>query len=394
MENIISSNDKSVKTLPKGYILGVPVWGDDYVKQFLEISLPSLLSPRNLPVLQGRPICKFNIYTKSEWVNTIKQASTITYLTKFIEVKIHELDLDTSNRYYGMNEGHRLCLEEANGLDCASMMLSADHIYSDGYVEFLVNKAEEGYRVVSLIGLRTNRNSMGTFVKNNFKTGEVITISPRQLVKAAVNNLHEINEYSFMDSNRSLIQPSSLFWTVGKSGEILAHCYHQSPVMVYPEIKNQTFKGTIDDDLVTSVFKIFPKDYVIANSDECIMIDLCQEGREVPLIEKEISQIAHWVFYNTNIYHKRIFEFKLRLHFGEAKEEEWIIAEQKAKKVLEKIKNRIEIITLKTKVEKNEELLNSLTHRIETIDRSLRPYYKLKKLFSFIKSLLQNSKPV
>ena len=50
---------------PKAIQLLVPVWGTAYTSQFLEISLPTLLSPGNLPALAKALPCKVVFLTSS-----------------------------------------------------------------------------------------------------------------------------------------------------------------------------------------------------------------------------------------------------------------------------------------------------------------------------------------
>lgn len=316
---------------PKGYILSVPLWGDEYVRLFLSLSLPSLLSPRNLPFLQGKYDCLLQIYTKSQWVGVLENALIIKTLRKIIPVSLLLLENDLSNPYHGMSEGHRRGLSEAKLRGSAAIFLIPDHIFADGFIEGIVHKAENGYRIVTISGLRANRENVETEINSKYRVGETIVVQPRELMKIAIDNLHDINRQSFLNYQGTDFVPSNFFWKVGEGGEILAHCFHQAPMMVYPERKSRDFHGTIDADLVQSVFRNSASEYVVVDSDEIAMLELSPINRVMQTgLRARTEEIFGWTTMNTSLYNWKLVSYPIRLHYGLSSEGEWETTEKQA----------------------------------------------------------------
>src|SRR3990172_2330775 len=51
----------------------LPVWGERYVAQFLEVSLPSLLAPGNVPALADALPCQFVLMTSRADAEAIRE---------------------------------------------------------------------------------------------------------------------------------------------------------------------------------------------------------------------------------------------------------------------------------------------------------------------------------
>src|SRR5262245_57539261 len=85
---------------PKAIQLLVPVWGITYTSQFLEISLPTLLSPGNLPALAKALPCKVIFLTSSTDAADLKDHAAIHYLRSVCDVELSVIDdLITGDNY-------------------------------------------------------------------------------------------------------------------------------------------------------------------------------------------------------------------------------------------------------------------------------------------------------
>src|SRR5215207_3169527 len=61
--------------------LVLPVWGYEYVRQFLECGLPTLLAPGNVPALTAELPCEFIILTSSDDEEFLREHSTFKRLS-------------------------------------------------------------------------------------------------------------------------------------------------------------------------------------------------------------------------------------------------------------------------------------------------------------------------
>ena len=85
---------------PKAIQLLVPVWGATYTSQFVEVSLPTLLSPGNLPALAKALPCKFIFLTSSTDATDLQDHAAIHYLRSVCDVEFSVIDdLITGDNY-------------------------------------------------------------------------------------------------------------------------------------------------------------------------------------------------------------------------------------------------------------------------------------------------------
>ncbi|MHB8397158.1 MAG: hypothetical protein ACYC9S_03815 [Leptospirales bacterium] len=344
-DSVISKTDLTTE-IPNGYVFIASVWGSEFVDLFLNVSMRSLFSPRNLPVVKERTGCSFLIYTKSEFLESIKNSITIKKTEEIMPVFIIAMDCDITNPYIAMSQGHRFGLMEANLLNAAAVFLFPDHIYADGYIESLVRWSENGYRIVTAVFLRANKEKILLKIHEqfSFSTEEPITLKPRELMKLVLDNLHCINKQSFFSYTGKDFVPSNMFWNVGEQGEILAHCYHQAPLLVFPDKKKHQFDGSIDDDLVVSIFKNAPKEYIVTDSDELCAVDLCPMSRKMHTdLCAKYKQILSWANRYTNSWHRILFSHPIRFHFGASSEDAWLKASNTASTIVSRLKKDLSI---------------------------------------------------
>src|SRR5947209_1509129 len=76
----------------KAIELLLPVWGQRYVKQFINTCLPTLLAPGNLPAVAAELPCKFVFLTSSEDAEVLRDHPACRYLRSFCEVEVRIID--------------------------------------------------------------------------------------------------------------------------------------------------------------------------------------------------------------------------------------------------------------------------------------------------------------
>jgi hypothetical protein len=153
-----SSTDLSLVQRPQSVLLCTPVWGDEYVRVFCDLVLPTLLAPGNLPVFAGRMQCVFLIYTSHDSEASLRSSSAFQKLTSLLEVRLHfveDLEAEAAGTY-GMltacyNDAIRIGAEHRQAL----IFLNADMIYSSGTFASIVKRIDEGKRCVEIDGFRT-----------------------------------------------------------------------------------------------------------------------------------------------------------------------------------------------------------------------------------------------
>src|SRR3974377_1739538 len=72
----LQCSDKK-REAPKAIQLLLPVWGKRFISQFLQVSLPTLLAPGNLPSIAKSLPCRFIFLTSSEDIVELRNNTAI-----------------------------------------------------------------------------------------------------------------------------------------------------------------------------------------------------------------------------------------------------------------------------------------------------------------------------
>ncbi|MGD9973841.1 MAG: hypothetical protein AB7S77_12350 [Desulfatirhabdiaceae bacterium] len=295
------------------------VWGEVYTNFYVSIILPTQLSPGNLLYVQGRSKSVYHIYTTSKDVEKIKNALSYVNLSRIMTTEIHLIDgLDLNFKYQAMAECHKQAIQRADREGCAMIFLSPDAICSDGTFMNVVNLAEKGIRAIMVAGIRVAKETfIPSFLAQHCDNGIFsISISSRQLVRIAMENLHPISKTLFWNSkwfNNGW--PSHLYWKVDGEG-LVARCFHMHPLMVYPTRRGVLPFGTIDDDFISLSCQSLDQIHVVDDSDEiavCEVSDSNQWG-EFLLSRSCIWRVVTWVVKHTNLVHRDFIKNKIRFH--------------------------------------------------------------------------------
>jgi hypothetical protein len=83
----------------KRVVFSVPVWGEEYIKNFLEFSIPSMLARRNIPFLVSKNcVVVVNIYTSQGCIEILETSDVFKKLKTLTTVYI--LTIDIRDRAY------------------------------------------------------------------------------------------------------------------------------------------------------------------------------------------------------------------------------------------------------------------------------------------------------
>ena len=85
---------------PKAIQLLLPVWGVQFIAQFLRVSLPTLLAPGNLPAIAATLPTKFIFLTNTEGAGILSTHAAVNYLREICDVELKIIDdLITGDNY-------------------------------------------------------------------------------------------------------------------------------------------------------------------------------------------------------------------------------------------------------------------------------------------------------
>src|SRR5438046_3814630 len=129
---------------PPGFIeILLPVWGERYTRDFLDLSLPSLLAPGNLPALAGLGTCTFVLLAPERDANVIQMSSLWPLLLERCSVRVtHIDDLVSSSSSTVLTLAYALAIRTAGewALDTCFVPLVADYVMADGSLFAVVER--------------------------------------------------------------------------------------------------------------------------------------------------------------------------------------------------------------------------------------------------------------
>jgi hypothetical protein len=186
----------------------VVVWGREYRDYFLEYCLPSLLSPKNIPVLDGRRPAKFLFATTAEDWDIMRGTAIFSALEKHAETIFLELP-PKGDRPYWLHSivGHKMCCDMTARDKAYRILVCPDTVFSEGAVELFHEVALDGAEVILSLTVPLTRTDLFFKALSDMnlrpqesarETGLPIVLPAKQVVTLAMRAMHgasRINEW-------------------------------------------------------------------------------------------------------------------------------------------------------------------------------------------------------
>ena len=298
------------------------VYGEVYTRYFINFSLPTQLSPGNIPALKGRLTSTYCIYTTEIDAKIIIDSPAYKILSSLINVKFITFPSNDIrdpvlrrqggvNDYYLMSVGYRHALTNPTGDYFA--FLAPDWIVADGSFRAAELRVEQGYDAVMVICPRPSREEAEPFLKQRMTQEGVISITSKEVGDILFHHPHPVTQTLTHDINWKCdvfnnSWPSVLIWRDEQVG-IICHSCHLHPFVVKRGAGNADFKSTIDGDYMTAFPPGSPNIYFAGDSDEICIADSTnksyKEGTEEDKLAKSPAGLfffADWLYkYNNHV---------------------------------------------------------------------------------------------
>jgi hypothetical protein len=276
---MVTESDSFVLKRPFYFI--VVLWGEQFRRYFLDLCLPTLLSPGNLPTLAAIPRSKFLIFTCSDDIGEIKRAPIFALLEKYVEPILVEIPPCPTGTHgcVHMGFGHRRGLEMAYAATAYPFVLTPDSVFSDGTVRRLQQLASEGVELVLVPALRfseeplfDNLRKLGVSLDRNGAAAP-ITLESRQLAHAALNSMHSETLTYEWNAPYFFSHPSAVWWRVpGEDGIVVHSLSWAAPLLDFSVVRTHdtsTFdEWTFDGDYIYKNLGDIKKIHLVRDSDE------------------------------------------------------------------------------------------------------------------------------
>src|SRR5262245_11064508 len=276
------SADIGYHVLDRPFYFIVVLWGERFRDYFLDLCLPTLLSPGNLPALSTRQRSKFLVCTRPEDWAAMRVSPIFQLLEKFVDPLFFEIPApppETAACVH-MGIGHRRGCEMAYDVRAYPFVLQPDTIFSDGMIARLQKLASQGVELALVPALRfaeeplfDRLRQIGISPRDRKGIAEPIVLNSRQLVHMALASLHSETKTYEWDAPYFHATPYAAWWKVPGEDGIVVHCMSWAPLLfdlaAVPAHDTSTFDNwTIDGDYVHKNLGNIKRIHMVLDSDE------------------------------------------------------------------------------------------------------------------------------
>jgi len=273
-------------TLARPFYFILVVWGEVFRNYFLDLGLPSLLSPGNLPALRTSPRSKFLICApRQDWA-ALRSAPVFRLLEQYVDplhIEIPPCPPGVSGCVH-MGIGHRRGCELAYRDKAYPFVLTPDCLFSDGTVVRLQELALAGVELALVPALRfaeeplfaeLQRAGISPHGRNGMAAP--ITLQSRGLVRMALASLHSESASYEWDAPYFHSLPSAAWWRVPGEDGIVVHCLSWAAPLfdlaAVPEHDTSTFdEWTYDGDYIYRNLGDIKRIHLVLDSDEIFFV--------------------------------------------------------------------------------------------------------------------------
>lgn len=326
------------------------VWGNEYTDLFLNFCLPNQMTSGNLLAFRDDSLSCYKVFTSTQDALRIERNPLFKELQSLMKTKIILMDDLVSAERDDSSECHRrsldsmtLChqkaISEANSEGAALVFLMPDMVISNGMLEGIRRRANNGTRAVAISNLRLNKETfIPAFRKRHLNDSGRMPVSSRDLVRLAMKHLHSLTRHQFLGSNYFPQNYSHLYWKVGESG-LLMRSPHYHPLFVWPrnkEIPDYPLDGGYH---VLSVPDNRERE-LVTDSDEMISFELSSAGKISDTVKKgrfnHLVYAARAINKFTDTPNRKALLSKVKIHATEFSSE-WRSTEKESDKVVRSI---------------------------------------------------------
>jgi hypothetical protein len=300
-----SQSSVKKREAPKAIQLLLPVWGKPFISQFLQMSLPTLLAPGNLPSIAKSLPCRFIFLTSSEDTFDLRNQPLIHHLRELCEVEFTNIDdLITGDNYsttVTLAYARAVRAAGAAMLDTCFFFMISDYIMADGSLANVLAKIQAGYSGVVAGNFQVVEEDASESFFRRFDRGDTqIAIHPRTLIRWATDYLHPMTLANMVNFPLChSIHSNRLFWRVDKD-TLIGRFYLMHMICIRPEVADFFVGSSCDYSFIP---EMCPSGnvYVLTDSDDYLVIEMQRRSHELNFLrlgaskpDTLIKSLAEW----------------------------------------------------------------------------------------------------
>jgi len=278
-------------------------WGSAFIEKMAWASLPSLMSPKNIPTLVKENDLIIDLITHETNVQELLALREIQMLAEYCEIRIYcfphfaeFFDWSKSLPYIFFGHAQHFSVLRAQQDNVDVLILSADVVYADGCFDFVARHVSDEPRALFYDGLNCSLTPLRARLAP-YRKESVLTIDPQQLAKFAVETMKPIFEHCFynMSGRSTKVSSPSLFFR--KSFGFRIYSALQGVVYVSAAglqgltgFDHLTLEGVCSEIILE---KLDPDQIIVRTSmDDILWVELDDDDR-TSLIPLQADMVSH-----------------------------------------------------------------------------------------------------
>ena len=263
---------------PKAVQLLLPVWGQRFIRQFLEFGLPSLLAPGNVPAIASRLPCKFVFLTSREDASQLRDHVALRYLSSICEIQIDLID----DLITGDNYSTTITLAYARAMraageamrDTCFFFLISDYLVADGALASVIARMQAGSSGVLAGNFQiVAEDAARTFYKRFDRGTPELILPPRDLMAWALPYLHPMTAANMVNFPLChSIHSNRLFWRADEN-TLIGRFYLMHMICIRPEVADFLIGSSCDYSFIPEMCPSGNVD-VLTDSDDYLVVEM------------------------------------------------------------------------------------------------------------------------
>jgi hypothetical protein len=287
----------------RGVQILLPVWGAAYLRQCLEVLLPSLLAAGNVPAVVAALPTVFILSTRERDISAVRQHPAWRALAAVCEARLEPLDALLSEAHsVVLTLVYARAIRSAGYLarDTGFVFLVADYVFADGALREVLRRLQGGADAVLAGNFQISAEAAcGRLAAP--APGEALTISPRALVRLGLEALHPATQACLAgESDAHDALANRVFWRLGRDA-LVGRFYLLHMIAIRPETLDVCIAAPCDYSFVPE-FCPSGRVETIEDSDAYMVAELQPAGagptawRPGPLAPAALADsLAPWV---------------------------------------------------------------------------------------------------
>jgi len=280
----LRENEPHDRSAPKAIRILLPVWGDAFVGQFLDHSLPTLLAPGNIPALAQTLPTRFVFLSRARDEAAIRAHPAGRHLAQVSEVEFAPID----DLIASGNHSTTITLAFARGvraagpemLDTCFFFLVADYIMADGSLAAVLAHMQEGASAVQVGNFQVDEATAERWLQERLAgAGTSLALTPREVMRWALGCMHPLTAANIVNFPLCHnLEANRLLWRVD-ADTLIGRFYLLHMICIRPEVTDFVVGSSCDYSFVP---EMCPSANVvtIADSDDYLVVEVQPTGHE------------------------------------------------------------------------------------------------------------------